>query len=175
MNALGNPFVWLMRFRHRCGYGVHSPFVFRFITQVLYETTPYYAYRTLDARLPWRLRLRRRKGLHLMLRLANWLQPAVVAVPPACSWVRDYLHAGCARAVLLDHVPDDGAHLVLLTAPDDHADRVMPEGGVLVIDGLQGHGQWLRGLRATVTLDLHDLGIAIYNSKLQKQHYIVNF
>lgn len=175
MNTLSNPLVWLMRFRHRCGYGVHSPFVFRFITEVLYERTPYYAYRTLDARLPWCLRLRRRKGLHLMLRLANWLQPEAIVVPPVYSWVRDYLHAGCARATLLDRLPEGGASLVLLDAPDDQADRLMPEGGVLVIDGLQGHAQWLHGLRATVTLDLHDVGIAIYNSKLQKQHYIVNF
>ena len=35
--ALKRPFIWLRRFRHRCGYGVHSPFAFNLITQVIYE------------------------------------------------------------------------------------------------------------------------------------------
>lgn len=36
--------VWLLRFRHRRGYGVHSPFAFNFITSVIYERGEYYAY-----------------------------------------------------------------------------------------------------------------------------------
>lgn len=47
--ALKRPFIWLYRFRHRCGYGVHSPFAFNLITHVIYETTPYYKYRELAA------------------------------------------------------------------------------------------------------------------------------
>ena len=42
--ALKRPFIWLYRFRHRCGYGVHSPFAFNLITHVIYESTPYYKY-----------------------------------------------------------------------------------------------------------------------------------
>ena len=38
------PFVRLARFRHRRGYGVHSPFAFHLITGVIYETAPYYKY-----------------------------------------------------------------------------------------------------------------------------------
>ena len=57
MNMLDNPLVWLMRIRHRCGYGVHSPFAFRFLTDVVYERTPYYAYSTLDEALPLAQRL----------------------------------------------------------------------------------------------------------------------
>ena len=47
--ALKRPFIWLRRFRHRCGYGVHSPFAFNLITQVIYENTPYYKYKDLAA------------------------------------------------------------------------------------------------------------------------------
>ena len=43
--TLKRPFIWLSRFRHRCGYGVHSPFAFNLITQVIYESTPYYKYK----------------------------------------------------------------------------------------------------------------------------------
>ena len=35
---------WLKRFRHTRGYGVHSPFAFRFITECLRERLAYYAY-----------------------------------------------------------------------------------------------------------------------------------
>ena len=36
---------WCSRFRHRCGYGVHSPSDFFLITSVVYEKYHYYAYR----------------------------------------------------------------------------------------------------------------------------------
>ena len=38
---------WCKRFRHRCGYGVHSPSDFFLITSVIYEKLPYYAYEEL--------------------------------------------------------------------------------------------------------------------------------
>lgn len=89
------PFVWLLRFRHRCGYGVHSPFAFDFITNVVYEKTPYYAYQGLakeEKKLP---PARRRRGAgeslkvkRLLFRLVNRVQPAVIVdagVPSAAS------------------------------------------------------------------------------------------
>ena len=45
--TLKRPFIWLYRFRHRCGYGVHSPFAFNLITHVIYESTAYYKYEEL--------------------------------------------------------------------------------------------------------------------------------
>lgn len=45
MRSLKQTLIWLKRFRYRCGYGVHSPFAFDFITNVIYEKTAYYAYR----------------------------------------------------------------------------------------------------------------------------------
>lgn len=46
--SIKRPFIWLSRFRYRCGYGVHSPFAFSLITDVIYEYTPYYAYHALQ-------------------------------------------------------------------------------------------------------------------------------
>lgn len=89
------PFIWLLRFRHRCGYGVHSPFAFDFITNVVYEKTPYYAYQRLaeeEKKLP---PPRRRRGMgeslkvkRLLFRLVNRTQPAFIVnagVPSASS------------------------------------------------------------------------------------------
>ena len=39
---------WCSRFRHRRGYGVHSPSDFFLITSVVYEKYHYYAYRKGD-------------------------------------------------------------------------------------------------------------------------------
>ena len=39
---------WINRKRHNRGYGVQSPSAFFFVTQVLRERLPYYAYATLD-------------------------------------------------------------------------------------------------------------------------------
>ncbi|HBC29068.1 MAG TPA: hypothetical protein DC006_05295 [Prevotellaceae bacterium] len=175
MNRFSNPLVWLVRIRHRCGYGVHSPFAFRFLTGVVYERTPYYAYATLDPALPWGMRLRRKKGLHLLLRLANWLQPQVVVAPGDASFARSYLLAGCRHAALYGSLPACGADMVLLREPDDRAARAVRDGGILVLDGLRGHREWFRNLPAALTFDLYDVGVAIYESRLDKQHYIINF
>ena len=49
MKILKRIYIWLKRFRFRRGYGVHSPFAYRLITDVVYERHPYYAYRELKA------------------------------------------------------------------------------------------------------------------------------
>ena len=175
MNMLDNPLVWLRRIRHRCGYGVHSPFAFRFLTDVVYERTPYYAYSTLDASLPLAYSMRRQKGLHLMFRIANWLQPAVAVVPQEVCHERRYLQAGCRHAIVMAHAPACGADLMVLREPDEQAAQMVRAGGVLILDNLQQHREWFRRLPAALTFDLYDLGVAIYEERLTKQHYIINF
>lgn len=40
---------WWQRLRHAKGFGIHSPFAFRLITEVLNEKTPYYCYGAVDS------------------------------------------------------------------------------------------------------------------------------
>lgn len=95
------PFVWLCRFRHRCGYGVHSPFAFEFITRVIYERTPYYKYEDLKQE---QKKLAAEKGRHwakrestkvkqFLFRLVNRVQPATVVDVGASSAASLYLKA----------------------------------------------------------------------------------
>lgn len=175
MNLLDNPLVWIWRFRHRCGYGVHSPFAFRFLTDVVYEHTPYYAYAELDAHLPWNSRMRRRKDLHLLFRLANWLQPTIIVTPADATIVQTYLQAGCKNADIQTEIPASGADMILIREPDDRAAHSVRAGGMLVLDNLQHHREWFAHLPATLTFDLYDVGVAIYDNQFNKQHYIVNF
>lgn len=93
--ALKRPFIWLYRFRHRCGYGVHSPFAFNLITHVIYETTPYYKYRELAAEqkklAPQKDRMWSYESVkvkRLLFRLVNYAQPATIVdtgIPAASS------------------------------------------------------------------------------------------
>lgn len=175
MRLLGNPLVWLVRVRHRCGYGVHSPFAFRFITEVIYENARFYRYATLDRQLkPWQW-LRRRKGLHLLLRLANWQQPASMVVRN-CSLLEPlYLQAGCQRAVLYDSYPEGGVDLICLGSPDEEALCHLHPGTLLLLDRLDRHREWFGRLPSIVSFDLGDMGIAFFDPQYYKQAYIVNF
>lgn len=71
---------WCRRFRHRCGYGVHSPSDFFLITFVVYERLPFYAYSLLHAKRKDVVRLShyREKVDRLLFRLVNYLQPAAM-------------------------------------------------------------------------------------------------
>ena len=68
---------WCCRFRHRCGYGVHSPSDFFLITFVVYERLAFYAYNLLHAKRKQveHLPHYREKTDRLLFRLVNHLQP----------------------------------------------------------------------------------------------------
>lgn len=83
MNPLERIWVWCKRFRHRCGYGVHSPFAFNLITWVIYEKDNFYAYADLEnVRFALHREGYRELGASkvnkLLFRLVNYLQPQSV-------------------------------------------------------------------------------------------------
>lgn len=98
---LKRPFIWMLRFRHRCGYGVHSPFAFNLITQVIYESTPYYKYKDLEKEEKklalekdknWKYESKKRK--HLLFRLVNYTQPNMIVDIGRLAASSLYLKAG---------------------------------------------------------------------------------
>lgn len=175
MQKITNPLVWLARFRHRKGYGVHSPFAFRFITDVIYERHPFYAYCELDTALPLTMRLRQRRGLHLLLRMSNYLEPKNIVLPHDAWWEKRYLQRGCKRSSLHCQWIEGEVDLCLLRQPDDEALRHMGEHSVLILDNLHRHRQWFRNIPSIVSFDLYDFGIAFFDKDFNKQYYIVNF
>ncbi len=81
MNFLKRIYIWCKRFRYRKGYGVHSPFAYGLITDVIYERLPYYAYEELDV---WRKGISQ-KAPHcservnrLLMRLVNYHRPSYI-------------------------------------------------------------------------------------------------
>ena len=64
---------WINRKRHNGGYGVQSPSSFFFVTQVLKERLPYYAYPTLDKIVGGNKA--RKRHFRELFRITNYLQP----------------------------------------------------------------------------------------------------
>lgn len=72
-------FNWIQRFRHSKGYGVHSPFAFDFITNVVYEKHWYYAFTDLEYLLLSNgIDIHNYNFYHLSYRLITFFKPKTV-------------------------------------------------------------------------------------------------
>ena len=94
---------WLTRWRHRCGYGVHSPWAFSWITEVIYNDFAYYAYvplhrrRLLPAADPEALAgALNEKDDRLLFRLANAAEAREIALVGAVD-PREKAYLAAAR------------------------------------------------------------------------------
>lgn len=81
MNFLKRTYIWCRRFRHRKGYGVHSPFAYNLITDVIQEQRPFYFFDELKS---LHRKASKRSSGHslrvekLLFRLSNWWQPELI-------------------------------------------------------------------------------------------------
>lgn len=163
MLGVRNPLVVLRRLWYTGGNGIHSPYAYHLVTQVLCCPGCYYA----DARLypladRW-LHPRRTAVRKLMFRLANHWQPSAISAPEE---YHRYLHEGCRRAQLQASLGS------LLTFEGK-------QGKMVALVDLQRHKQLWQKLKAEpdvrVTFDLYDVGIALYLPNLNRQHYKINW
>ena len=116
------PFIWLRRFTHRQGYGIHSPFAFHLITDVIYEHLPYYDYEDLKEQ-ECALKSGKNKNLfpegeslrlrRLLFRLYNYVHPKNIIFVGEESMALRYLKQACKQASLLNS--DDGTGLIAPT------------------------------------------------------------
>ena len=177
-----NPFAWLCRVRHRRGYGIHSPFAFALVTQVLYSPGEYYAYSWLARLHPWYVRwfhLRPLAHHRLFFRLANFWQPLLVAAPGLTPVEWNYLHEGCRRAVIDPGLTRKVADMMLLRCDEPGWGACVGERTLLVVERLtKNRALWQSVVthpEVRVTFDLHDVGIAFFDPKLQRQNYVINW
>ena len=193
------PWIWLLRFRHRCGYGVHSPYAFDFITGVIYERGEYYAYRELDSRLPWyahmpqwlpkpfcHLCLRPQRILHLLFRLANFSEAKSALMLGKEELPYIYMRAALPHAQWHTE-PQEGTVYGFIyigkeqgTAPHTIMPQLSaPAPQCIVIDFLRHNHALFESLKeektTTLTFDLHDVGIVMRGLPLNKMDYVINF
>lgn len=191
--------VWLCRFRHRCGYGIHSPFAFHIVRDVVYEKDAFYAYATLAAEPADNSGLRQ-KDLRLLLRLANDHRPRTgILLGEDTRCALRYLQAGrsscrflCteARSLLSEKSEELPEHLDLCYADrceewEQVAGQLLSRchGNTLVIvrgihRGKAARRTWkaLQALtQVRVTFDLYDFGLAYFEERFNKQDYVINY
>ena len=173
--------VWLRRAGHCRGFGIQSPWAYRFVRYVVNEHDPYYAYSKLQNE-PHNDWLDRKMG-RLFLRLSNFWQPqTVVGIDSELQW--RYVNAGC-KAAQRGEATDrrtDKRRITVLAASDSLQDDWFGEQNMLVVKGIgcdraakRLWQQILDDRRATVTFDLYGCGIAFFDGKRFKQNYVVNF
>lgn len=81
---------FINRLRHNRGFGVQSPSAFFFVTQVLKERLPYYAYKDID-RIAQESGVHSKKKCRRLFRIANYLHPKSIiaigeeAATPLCA------------------------------------------------------------------------------------------
>lgn len=188
LSHLLRPWHWLLRIRHRCGYGIHSPFAFSFVTGVVYEAWPYYAYAPLRRRWPVLPAGLRRKDAQLLFRLANFCHPCGLQCPDAegLEAAVAYLQAACPHAALSLAAEPNGSDMVVCLQPwDDCAARLLealPTGGMLVLHRIHAtqrrSAAWQRLLhmpQAQIAFDLRDFGIILHLPHMQRAHYVINY
>lgn len=186
MRHFRRPWVWVVRFRHRRGYGVHSPFAFGFIRDVVYERWPYYAFARLAHLHSWQVRLFGGYPLQccrMLFRVANYVHPSTFRLIGSMSIERDYIKAAVPTAC---QVEQGVADLVVVEASrlSEAAQMLsqMAAGGAMILEGIHCDRLAKRMWRAIqedkhtgITFDLYDYGIVFFDHTRTKQHYIVNF
>ena len=163
MLGVRNPLVALARLWYTGGNGVHSPFAYQLVTQVLCRPGRYYADEWLYPLKDRMLHPRRTAVRRLMFRLANHWQPTVVSAP---AELHPYLHEGCRRARL------QACETPLVTFEGG-------QGRMVALIDLQRHRPEWQELKSDpavrVTFDLYDVGLALSVPHLKKQSYIINW
>lgn len=103
--------------RHSRGFGIHSPFAFRFVTEVLCQPLHYYAYSDIPAD----------RSLRLLLRLVLSFRPRRVCVMSAQSDILGRaVRAASSAVVLADSSPDMLVVDVATTPPDRYLPLLSP-------------------------------------------------
>ena len=178
---------WLLRFRKRCGYGIHSPYAFAFVTGVIYEEGAYYAYAQLDDMV--KRGSLRGKDLRLLFRLANFSEArkALFLGEPVEVVEQTFRLARprCAISHAVDGAHYDWIYLAdaqsLAHAGDSLLQAASPR-AVMVVRGIHRNAHsraaWQRlqtDPRVRVTFDLYDFGILCFEPRLNKENFIINY
>lgn len=193
--------VWLRRVRYTRGFGVQSPWAYRFIRYVVNEHYPYYKYEHLAEQV-YGIDKTTRKLCKFYFRLANYQQAhTFVDCFPTSSCYKIYVDAGCQKANyhriteatseeelihLFSNIGDYSMVRVPLVANYrmvvDKALNHLPSSSVLIIENIKrdrdAQKYWselISDSRTGVSFDLYYCGVLFLKKDMVKQSYIVNF
>lgn len=193
--------VWISRCLHSRGFGVQSPWAYRFIRYVVNEHYSYYAYEQMANNITGTDRLTK-KLCRLYFRISNYChQEEMIDYKPETDAYSAYITAGCHKTKVLKVTSDAEENLIkehftkdkkimfarISLAGDyrkfvDWAMERATDKSIFIIQGIKDNKEtrhfWneiVDDVRANVTFDLYYCGIVTFNKRLYKQAYIVNF
>lgn len=196
MSQIGSLLVWLRRSRHSRGFGVQSPWAYRFIRYVVNEHYPYYAYDDLS-RLYEGYPKQIQKLCRLYFRIANFCQ-AEQALDYSAASETDvnrlygtFMKRGCNKleVVPIRHAADfSSVRLMRLSVEGDYrqvfekAVSLANASTMIIVEQIKRDKEsrtfWksiVDDPRCITTFDLYYCGIIFFDKKRYKENYVVNF
>lgn len=196
MSQIGSLLVWLRRSRHSRGFGVQSPWAYRFIRYVVNEHYPYYAYDDLS-RLYEGYPKQIQKLCRLYFRIANFWQ-AEQALDYSAASENDvirlygtFMKRGCNKleVVPVRHAADfSSVRLMRLSVEGDYrqvfekAVSLANASTMIIVEQIKrdkGSRTFWKSIvddpRCITTFDLYYCGIIFFDKKRYKENYVVNF
>lgn len=172
----------LLRLPRTRGFGVQSPFAYRFLREVITERWPYYAYD--DLKTLSRDEDERKLG-QLLLRLSNHFGPRqwYFGSDDILRRYKAYVSAGCHRTQCISELPNK-VEIALLSANGSLQEALqhVSDDSVLILLDLRSRSLSCRDTMrqaidagATVCFDLYNEAIIFFNSKLHPHIYKVNY
>lgn len=179
LNLLVRFFYWLCRFRHRCGYGIHSPFAFSFVRGVIYERGRYYAYdRLTEVYRSTECPEMRLKDYFLCFRLANASRAdRVYCAPTLAAPLSAFLHSARHSSMYVANPLEaelrffDGRY----SLPADWGDGLQPGGIAIVCFYNKVRRENFAFPEGDITFDLRTFLIVVCRPDLYQEHYIINY
>lgn len=175
----GRPLNPLLRLRgclRRAGYGVQSPFAYRFMRDVVVAPVPYSIYDELPGGDGSRAGEQLLREDRFLLRLSNFVQPELICCTRGVGErARQYLAAGCRRAVFGEPTGSERALLVARGDVGDRADRLSDDSAVCMLGLRDNAAAWRRlkkAGRVVESFDLHVLGVVFFDRRLSPRAYV---
>jgi hypothetical protein len=152
---------YLSRWRHGHGFGVHSPWAYRVITEVIGEHAKYYAYPEINE-----LFGTRRKTARTVYRLLLHLKPSRVDVVGDARW--------CHLASLTGTMHSDGSPVLIVDNPAQYTSCGDAETVIFTCLGTtDGRNLWrqiMANLSTGMAIDSHrKIGIICFRRGLPRQ------
>ena len=200
MSRIRSLLVWLRRSKHSRGFGVQSPWAYRFIRYVVNEHYPYYAYDDLSP-LYGHLPKQEQKLCRLYFRIANYWQAEQVLDYRTTKAELDqhdtlelystFMKTGCKKLEIVPvHQAEDFStvRLMRLSLGGDYrsvfekAVSMADESTLIIVEPIKRDKEaksfWKsieNDPRCISTFDLYYCGIIFFDKKRYKENYVVNF
>lgn len=182
-----------MRVKYSRGFGIQSPWAYRFVRYVINEHYPYYAYKELSSLLD-SLSPVRQKLFLLYFRIANYAQAGKwFTTIEDSSLLAHFIQAGChhsqlvtvSRLGMFNYNQGDVLIVSAFQLDDAVLDSFLDNTqnkSILIIEDIHKNSKLFKGWttltgdsRCGVSFDLYYCGIIFFDHKLHKHHYLINF